>query len=170
MIFVAICCVDVSVTGIFQYVIINYLMLHVKDLSLIINPYANDLGQVFVSPGDAIPGVPSNVLKVYADWLIFEGFTFSSNLNYQNYQYLRGDEANQNAPVPGFVVVNLLAEYQYNKNFSVFGRVDNLFGANYSNFGNFGDASGTLGPAFNNPRFYGPGSPTGGWAGFRVSF
>ena len=134
------------------------------------NPYANDLGQVFVSPGDAIPGVPSNVLKVYADWLIFEGFTFSSNLNYQNYQYLRGDEANQNAPVPGFVVVNLLAEYQYNKNFSVFGRVDNLFGANYSNFGNFGDASGTLGPAFNNPRFYGPGSPTGGWAGFRVSF
>ena len=78
--------------------------------------------------------------------------------------------ANQNAPVPGFVIVNLLAEYQYNKNFAVFGRVDNLFGSNYSNFGNFGDASGTLGPAFNNPRFYGPGSPTGGWAGFRVSF
>ena len=134
------------------------------------NPYANDMGQTFVTPGKSLPGVPQNVLKLYADWRVFEGFTFSTNMNYQSYQYFRGDEANQNPPVPSFMIFNLLAEYQYNKNFAVFGRVDNLFNKSFGTFGNFGDASGTLGPAFNNPRFIGPGAPTGGWAGFRISF
>lgn len=134
------------------------------------NPYANAMGQTFVSPGDSIPGVPQNVLKLYADWLVFDGFTFSANMNYQSYQYFRGDEANQNPPVPGFVIFNLLAEYRYNKNFSVFGRVDNLFNKQYGNFGNFGDAEETLGPGFTNPRFIGPGAPAGGWAGIRLSF
>ena len=133
------------------------------------NPYANDMGQTFVRPGDYIPGLPQNILKAYADWMIFDGFTFGANLNYQSYQYLRGDEANQNAPIDGFAIVNLLAEYRYNENFAVFGRFDNIFNNNYQTFGNFGEAQGVLGEAYNNPRFVGPGAPQAGWAGVKIS-
>lgn len=133
------------------------------------NPYANDLGQTFVRPGDYIPGLPQNMLKVYADWVVFDGFTFGANLNYQSYQYLRGDEANQNAPLSGFTVVNLLAEYRYNEHLAVFGRFDNIFNTNFQTFGNFGEAQGVLGPAYNNPRFVAPGAPQAGWAGIKLS-
>ena len=134
------------------------------------NPYANEMGQTYVRPGSYIPGLPQNILKAYADWMIFEGFTFGANLNYQSYQYLRGDEANQNAPIDGFAIVNLLAEYRYNENLAVFGRFDNIFNNNYQTFGNFGEADEVLGDKYNNPRFVGPGAPQAGWAGIKVTF
>jgi outer membrane receptor protein involved in Fe transport len=134
------------------------------------NPYANEMGQTYVRPGSYIPGLPQNILKAYADWMIFEGFTFGANLNYQSYQYLRGDEANQNAPIDGFALVNLLAEYRYNENLAVFGRFDNIFNNNYQTFGNFGEADEVLGDKYNNPRFVGPGAPQAGWAGIKVTF
>lgn len=133
------------------------------------NPYANEDGQTFVRPGNYLPGIPQNMLKAYADWVVFEGFTFGANLNYQTYQYFRGDEANQNPPVPGFALVNLLAEYRVNDNFTVFGRFDNIFNRQYQSFGNFGEADEVLGERFNNPRFVGPGAPQAGWAGFKIS-
>lgn len=133
------------------------------------NPYANAMGQTLVKPGDYIPGLPQNIVKAYADWQIFDGFTFGANLNYQSFQYLRGDEANQNAPINGFTLVNLLAEYRYNENFAVFGRFDNIFNSSFQTFGNFGEAQGVLGPAYSNPRFVGPGAPQAGWAGIRIS-
>lgn len=134
------------------------------------NPYANEQGQTFVRPGDSIPSLPQNVLKLYADWLLFERLTLSANMNYQSYQYLRGDEANQNSPLPGYTVVNLLADYRVNDNLTIFGRIDNLLDKRYTSFGNFGEAAETLGPAYNNNRFVGPGAPQGGWAGVRVTF
>jgi outer membrane receptor protein involved in Fe transport len=134
------------------------------------NPYANDFGQTNVKAGDYIPGLPQNILKAYADWMIFEGFTFGANLNYQDGQYLRGDEANQNRPLGGFVLVNLLAEYRYNEHLTLFGRFDNIFNRNYQSFGNFGEPDEVLGEQYNNPRFVGPGAPQAGWAGVKLSF
>lgn len=133
------------------------------------NPYANAMGQTLVRPGDTIPGLPQNLVKAYADWRVFEGFTFGANLNYQSYQYLRGDEANLNPPIGGFVIVNLLAEYRYNEHFALFGRFDNIFNRNYQTFGNFGEAQGVLGTAYDNPRFVGPGAPQAGWVGIKLS-
>lgn len=133
------------------------------------NPYANQLGQTFVRAGDSIPGLPRNILKAYVDWLVIDGFTFGANLTYQSGQYLRGDEANQNPPLGGFVLANLLAEYRYNQHFAVFGRFDNIFNRNYQTFGNFGDAQQVLGPAYDNPRFVGPGAPRAGWVGIKIS-
>jgi iron complex outermembrane receptor protein len=134
------------------------------------NPYANDFGQTNVKAGDYIPGLPQNILKAYADWMIFEGFTFGANLNYQDGQFLRGDEANLNRPLGGFVLVNLLAEYRYNEHFTLFGRFDNIFNRNYQSFGNFGEADEVLGEQYNNTRFVGPGAPQAGWAGVKLSF
>ena len=133
------------------------------------NPYANDDGQTYVTAGSYIPGLPQNMLKAYMDWMVFDGFTFGANLNYQTYQYFRGDEANLNKPVPGFALVNLLAEYRLNEHFTVFGRFDNIFNRQYQSFGNFGDAQGVLGQAYNNPRFIGPGAPQAGWVGIKLS-
>jgi outer membrane receptor for ferric coprogen and ferric-rhodotorulic acid len=62
-----------------------------------------------------------------------------------------------------------LAEYRYNEHLSVFGCFDNIFNRNYQTFGNFGEAQGVLGPAYDNPRFVGPGAPQAGWAGIKIS-
>jgi outer membrane cobalamin receptor len=37
-------------------------------------------------------------------------------------------------------VVNLTTEYRFNEHFTIFGRLDNLFGKQYNNFGLYGEA------------------------------
>lgn len=80
-------------------------------------------------------------------------------------QFFRGDEANLLAPLPGYVVVNLMARYRVSRLVSVHLRVNNVLDANYSTFGVLGDPAEVLGPTFDNPRFRGPGAPRSAWLG-----
>ena len=52
-------------------------------------------------------------------------------------QYLRGDESNLNAMLPGYAVVNVHTKYQVTKQVEVFGLVRNLFNQRYYTFGTF---------------------------------
>src|SRR5262249_8262553 len=85
-------------------------------------------------------------------------------------QVRRGDEANLLDPVPGFFVAELRAAWDISAAVSVFGRVSNLFDTRYSTFGALGDATTVLGPAFDNPRFNGPGAPRSAWVGLTLRY
>ena len=47
----------------------------------------------------------------------------------------------------------------------MFALVNNLFDAEESTFGVLGDATEVLGPAYDSPRFLGPGAPRAAWLG-----
>ncbi len=81
---------------------------------------------------------------------------------------MRGDEANLLDETDKFAFVNLRGEYHINENIAVIVKVENLFDAEYETFGLLGEPEEILGPAFDDPRFLGPGAERGGWIGVRI--
>ncbi len=130
------------------------------------NPAAID-GEIPVRAGSRIPSVPEDLLKLSASYAFTPRLTVSADLLHASNQFLRGDEDNLLAPLPGYTVVNVGAEFRFNRNFMVFAKIDNLFNADYETFGLLGSARGVLGDDFTNPRFVSPGAPLGGWVGLK---
>jgi len=144
------------------------------------NPFADASGNIHVVPGDRLPGIPEHQLKVGADYHVTPDWTVGGILTFFGDQYLRGDESNQNAPLPGYFVVNLHTSYRITENFELFARLENALDAHYATFGQYGDPTGigapgippgavTNGPGVNN-RFLSPAAPIGAFAGMRLRF
>ena len=133
--------------------------------------FANDDGEILVSEGDRIPGIPEHQFKLGADYYLTDQATFGFDLIYNSDQVLRGDESNQLDTIEGYAVVNFRASFRLNDHFNIFMRVANLFDTDYENFGLLGeDPSAAIdGLADNRPRFLGAGAPRGVWAGIRIS-
>jgi outer membrane receptor protein involved in Fe transport len=127
-------------------------------------------GQIQVPAGAHIPSIPKHVVKVALSYLSPFGLYAGVNVVGNSSQYLRGDEANLLAPVPGYVFVNARVAYRFWSHAQVFVLADNLFNAQYSTVGVVGDATGVLGPTYDSPRFLGPGAPRAGWAGVDFNF
>ncbi len=133
------------------------------------NPSADDNGEIFVQAGNRLPGIPEHMIKVSADVDLWNHFSLGVDMLYNSSQYFRGDEANLNATVPGYVIFNLRGELRYNDWIALYGRVDNLFDRRYATFGLYGEADEVLGSGFDDPRFVSPGSPRAGWIGIKLS-
>lgn len=125
------------------------------------------LGEVNVQPGDRIPGIPQQTLKLGGEYELLSGWFFGGDMQYASSQYARGDDHNQYGQINEYTVVNLNTRYRVTKNIEIFAMARNIFDTKYETFGvmnkNF----------FNNAtpeRFVGPGAPISGWAGFRLNF
>ncbi len=140
------------------------------------NPFADANGNIQVSPGDRLPGIPLNQLKVGADYRPTEKWTIGAVLTYFSDQYLKGDESNQNAPLSGYAVVNLHTSYQATDHIQLFANVQNLFDAKYATFAEFGDPTGVGAPGVPvngigvDNRFLAPGAPISIYGGVKVKF
>lgn len=136
--------------------------------------FANDDGEILISRGDSIPGIPQNQFKVVADYLFESGLNVGLDLVSNSEQYLRGDESNQLESIDGYSVINLRARYQLAENFEIFARVDNVLDLEFETFGLLGEEPGELEvPIIENltvPRFLGAAAPRAGFLGLRYSF
>ena len=125
---------------------------------------------IAVSSGDRIPGIPEHVFKFAANVELWKKLSLGINGLYNGEQVFRGDEANVGPLLSDYFVFNSTAEYKFNKHFSVFGKLDNVFNANYSSFGVYGNATDVLGKKYDDGRFVSPGAPRAGWVGVRLSY
>lgn len=123
---------------------------------------------ITVANGDRIPGIPEHIYKANVGVDLWRRVSLGIDGIYSGNKYFRGDEANTTAPLAGYWVFNAKAEYKVTKNFSVFGKVDNIFDKNYNSFGVYGQANEVL-PGFDDGRFVSPGAPRAGWIGVRLS-
>ena len=133
------------------------------------HPDADEDGLIAVHSGDRIPGLPRNSFKLGGDYTVWKGLSIGGDVIANSGQYMRTDEANLLNQVPGYAVFNLRAAYAFNEHVSIFGRIDNVFDRKYYTFGILGQPDNVF-PDFEDPRFYGPGAPRGGWIGMRVAF
>lgn len=133
------------------------------------HPQAVD-GEIQVARGNRIPGIPRHIVKAGLDWAATPRLRLRPEASYQSDQVLRGDESNQLDTVDGFVVVNLLAEYQITPNAEVFAHIHNVFDTDYETFGLLGEPDEVLGNAYDDQRFLSPGAPRGAWVGVSFSF
>lgn len=125
-------------------------------------------GEIQVLDGDRIPGIPQHTLKIGADYAFTPRISLGADVLYNSGQYLRGDEANLLDTIEGYAVANLRGRFQINKNIALFASINNIFDADYETFGLLGEPDEVLGPAFDDPRFLGPGAPLSGFIGISI--
>ena len=136
------------------------------------HPNADGNGDIQVSRGDHIPGIPQHSVKFSTDVDVLTSWTVGLNVIFNAEQFLRGDEANLDAPLNGYTVVNLITEYRFNEHLTIFGRLDNLFNEKYNNFGTYGETGDVLdgvGIDDRDTRFVGVSAPRAGWVGVKLS-
>lgn len=141
------------------------------------NSSADANGNIQVRPGDRIPGLPRNLLKLRANYAFTGRLSAGLSASAASYQYAYGNENNLDPQgvVPGYMVFNFNARYRAARGLSLFLRVDNLFNRDYYTFGTLGTNTFTS-PGGNYSAngqpvtFLSPGAPRGAWIGMRLKF
>src|SRR4029077_10284636 len=124
-------------------------------------------GNIFVVPGDHIPGIPDFRFKLGGEYQITKPWKFGADLNVIGSQWLVGDQSNQNPKLSAYWVVNLHSSYQVTENVEVFGLVRNLFDQHYSVYGTFFDVTSFPYLNLTDPRTFVPGIPFAAYVGVR---
>jgi iron complex outermembrane recepter protein len=135
-----------------------------------------------VRPGDHIPSIPSHRLKFGFDYWVTPQWRIGADLIAVSNQFFRGDEGNDDRPLPGYAVVNLRTGYKVTDNVEVYGLVKNLFNTDYATFGTYFDAGalrtvagdpvgvGRNATVLENPRTITPAAPLVVYGGVKVKF
>lgn len=135
-------------------------------------------GNITIKPGDHIPGIPANTVKLRLDYAVTSKWHIGTNVTWRGSIYAQGDEDNAdvNGKIAGYVLVDLDTAYQVTKQLQVFASVTNLLDKRYASFGILGvnDFNGP-GHTFDagnptNEQFVGPGAPRGVWVGLRYAW
>jgi opacity protein-like surface antigen len=134
------------------------------------NPFADANGNIFVVPGDHIPGIPNFRFKLGGEYRITDPWLFGADLNVIGSQWLVGDQSNQNPKLPAYWVVNAHSSYKVTEKIEVFGLVRNLFNQHYAVLGTFFDVTSYPYLGLTDPRTFVPGIPFAGYVGLRGAF
>ncbi len=137
------------------------------------NPAADANGNLTVSPGNRLPGIPANQGKLGVTYKVNDAWTLGAVAIAQSGQYLFGDPSNLTPQLPGFVTLNLSTSYQLTPHIQLFASVDNVTDAKYYTHGTFSPTTAVYlaqAPNATNPRAYSPAAPIGGFGGIRVTF
>jgi outer membrane receptor protein involved in Fe transport len=137
------------------------------------NPSADANGNIQVQPGNHLPGIPTNLIKLGVDYRLTDAWTIGGTGIAASGRFLFGDEANLTPKTPAYFVLNLHTSYQLTPNLQLFGLLQNAFNTTFYTFGTFSPTSSVFlaqAPGATNPRSYSPGAPIAGTVGVRVTF
>jgi iron complex outermembrane receptor protein len=135
------------------------------------NPSADADGNIHVVPGDRLPMIPRHQFKAGVDYAVTPAWRVGADLVVVGSQVYVGDDANQNARLPAYWVVNLHTSYQLTKDLQIFGVVNNLFDRRYAVYGTYFEPQ-SIANAIPNPptdqRMQTPAQPFAIYAGLKV--
>ncbi|MFZ6773350.1 TonB-dependent receptor [Undibacterium sp. SXout7W] len=152
-------------------------------------------GNITIQPGNYIPSIPRQMLKLSVDYAVSPALSLNANLQAMSYAYARGNENNQHqadgsiyagqARSAGYAIVNLGASYQATPQWQMLFQVNNLFNTNYATAAQLGangfDANGRFvarplggsalsGYPLQQSGFLAPGTPRLFWLAARYTF
>jgi outer membrane receptor protein involved in Fe transport len=152
-------------------------------------------GTIAIRPGDRIPLVPRQILKVYADWQAGAAWGFGADVTAIGGSVARGNENGLHQPDgvyyfgpgrnAGYAVLNLSAEFRPTAGLKLFAQINNVFDRQYSSAaqlgptgfndaGNFearpfpADANGDR--PVRHATFFAPGAPRSFSVGLKYTF
>lgn len=137
------------------------------------NPAADAAGTLTVVPGDRLPGVPTDQIKLGLELQATAALSVGATALGQSGQTLFGDEANRTPKLPGFAVLSLHAAYQLTSRLQLFVRVENATNQRYATYGTFSPTASVFlaqAPGATDPRSVSPAAPVAAYGGIRVSF
>jgi outer membrane receptor protein involved in Fe transport len=136
------------------------------------NPAADANGNITIRPGNRLPGIPANLVKLGVQYRITDAWTVGGTAVAQSGTYLFGDETNLNPKLSAYAVLNLNTSYQVTPHIQIFGLLENVTDQKYYTYGTFSPVSSVFlaqAPNAANPRSYSPAAPIGGFVGVRVT-
>lgn len=139
------------------------------------SPSADADGNIFVIPGNHIPGIPKHRIKASIDYAVTDAFKLGWDMLYVSNSFFIGDDSNQQPTLPGYAVFNLRGSYQIDKTFQIYARIDNILDNRYSTVGTFFERDNVPnfangGAEFTDPRTVTPARPRAFYAGLRATF
>jgi len=149
-------------------------------------------GTIAIRPGDRIPLIPRQMLKLFADYAVSPGFMLDASVVAVSSAPARGNENNGHAPdgryylgqgySAGYVVANLGASVRLSPRWQLIAQVNNVFDTRYNSAAQLGatgfDGSGNFvaqpfdpdNAAVRHSTFYAPGAPRLVSASLRYAF
>jgi iron complex outermembrane receptor protein len=140
------------------------------------NPFADAGGNVAVTSGDRIGGIPGGRFKAGADYNLTDALTVGGDVLGVSAVRRAGDEANQDAELPAYAVAGLHATWDIGHGLTLFGRIDNVFDRRYATFGTYFGADGLADlhpsplPANPSPNSDTPAAPRSFQIGLRAKW
>ncbi len=137
------------------------------------NPQADANGNITVRPGNRLPGIPANQVKLGANYQVTPAWNIGATAIAASGQVLFGDEANLTPHLPAYFTLNLDTTYQLTKNVQLFALARNVTNQRYYTFGTFSPTASVFlsqAPGATNPRSYSIAAPVAGFGGVRVTF
>ena len=135
------------------------------------NPLNSAPGSNFVTnvrPGDRLPGIPAQRFKAGIDYWLTPDWRVGAAVLAVSNQVFLGDEANQNARLPGYATVNIRTSYDITKNVQVYGIFNNVLDKHYATHGTYFDINSV--PGFSDPRTIVPAQPFSAYGGIKMRF
>ena len=154
-----------------NYSYINATYQFTGDIASPNNPSADANGNVHVTPGKFIPGIPQHQFKAGAEYAVTSQWKIGADVIVVGSQYFVGDQANQNEKLPAYWVTNIHTSYDLSKNVRIFGLVNNLFNRTYYPYGTYFDpqsVQNALPTALTDQRTLTPGQPFSAYVGLRI--
>jgi outer membrane receptor protein involved in Fe transport len=141
------------------------------------NSTASALGDIQVAPGNRMPGIPRQSLKLRGEYDLGNGAAAGATLLTFSSQYARGDENNQdrNGALAGYGLLSLDAHWQLARGWQLFATLDNVFDRRYATFAQLGanfftGAGGSFDPSnVQAEQFRTPGAPRAAWIGIKAA-
>lgn len=132
------------------------------------NPLADADGNIFVTPGNRIPGIPQHRFKAGAEYVVTNAWKVGVDVLAVGRQYYVGGESNLNDQLPSYWTTNLRTSYRLSEHAEVFGLVQNLFDRRYYTFGTYFETDAVPFLGVSDPRTVSPGAPLAVYAGIRA--
>ena len=152
-------------------------------------------GIINIRPGDRIPLIPRQMLKLFADYAVSPAFTLNGSMVAVSGALARGNENNGHQPdrtfylgqgrSAAYAIFNLGANYRMTPQLQLLAQVNNVFDTRYNTAAQLGptgfDANGNFqarpfggsnadGFPVQQSTFFAPGAPRLIWVGLRYSF
>src|SRR3984957_8378225 len=134
------------------------------------NPLQDANGNILITNGTLIAGIPKNTVKVGVDYAVTPNWKVGADMVAASGQVLTGNENNAVPQAPGYAVFGVHTSYQVAKQVQVFGYVQNIFDQRYYTAGARGPSGEFMTrPSITNPQAFGPGRPVAVFGGVRIT-
>jgi outer membrane receptor protein involved in Fe transport len=147
------------------------------------NSTADANGDIRVSPGNRIPGIPRHHLNAVANYDLTDRIAVGAGMVAVSRQFARGNDNNQHQPdgvnflgpgeIGGHTLLNLNLDYKLDRGLRLFAKLANVFDRRYATAGalrqNFFPGGNLAAPGAQvNETFYAPGAPRALWVGIQL--
>jgi iron complex outermembrane recepter protein len=154
----------------------NYTYIDAVYLSTFLEPSpfnstANANGEIPITNGTPIAGIPKNTVKVGVDYAVTDKWKVGADMVASSGQVITGNENGAFPQLPGYAVFGLHTSYQVGKQVQVYGLIQNLFDQKFYTAGALFDTTSfpNAAPNLTDPRSFGPSRPFAIYGGVRIT-